>query len=156
MPSSLVTASWTVPVSRAVIVILAPVTTAPCWSVTRPVTVAMETACACSAGGFPSVTKVSSRVLTATNLLDFVLDITRSPRSVDSRGGIIYRDAHFAQTRQRIRGGTRYYILIRRAGLPKMAQASSPAHVADVSAAQPADTPPARLLALDAFRGATM
>jgi predicted acyltransferase len=37
-----------------------------------------------------------------------------------------------------------------------MAQASSPAHVADVSPAQPADTPPARLLALDAFRGATM
>src|SRR5437879_2148230 len=69
MPSELVTALWAVPVSTAVMPIWAPVTTAPDWSVTRPVMVAMETACACSAGAFPSAMKVSSRVLTAVSFL---------------------------------------------------------------------------------------
>src|SRR5450759_5225444 len=82
----------TAPVSTPVILIWAPATRAPCPSRTRPVTEALETACACSAGAVPSTTNVSS-TLTAITLLNFLLDITNPEPPFCHLGAIIHPTA---------------------------------------------------------------
>src|SRR5215831_14214769 len=76
MPSVLEAVLYAVPVSTPAILIWAPLTTAPASSTTRPVTAAMETACANRAGEVPSAMNVISRLLTALTLLTVLLHIT--------------------------------------------------------------------------------
>src|SRR5258706_486915 len=83
----LVTALETAPVSTPIIRIWAAVTTAPCSSTTRPVTDAMETACAYTAGVFSSATKVSSTLA----ILNVFLDMTKPKPPLANQAKIIHQ-----------------------------------------------------------------
>src|SRR5260370_39108522 len=80
----------TEPVSTPIIRIWAPVITAPCSSTTRPVTDAMETACAYTAGVVPSATKVSSTLADVT-VLNVFLDITKPKPPLAIQAKIIHQ-----------------------------------------------------------------